>query len=313
MVPSIGIRIFAWIRVSRLQFFPMAFAAYSLGAAAAWHTGRIFSAAEFAFGYLILFLIELASIWTNEIHDQETDRLNVNYSMFTGGSRMLVEKRLLPSEVRNGIRCIFVMIFFATLAFFGTSRSLPVFPATLLILTGLVLGIGYTAPPLKVAYRGGGEFLVGFTHSQYLILCGYVFQGGPPLDALPWGIGVPLFLAVLSAIILAGVPDYAADLQVRKRTVAVICRPRTALFLSATAAVAAAPSLYFSLERLPGIEPVWIGPVLFHGLVLVAVLLRTAFSGGYDSPMKAPLSLSLSYIMWFGIVPLAALSRWMGS
>jgi 4-hydroxybenzoate polyprenyltransferase len=145
-------------------------------------------------------------------------------------------------------------------------------------------------------------------------LCGYAFQGGLPLDVLPWKIGIPLFLAVLSGIILAGVPDYAADLRVEKRTLAVLCRPRTALFLSAAAAIAALFSLLLIIyaNRISGLSPLWIIPVLLHGLVLVIVLVRAAYSGGYDSPMKAPLSLSLSYIIWFGIVPLASLSKWTG-
>jgi 1,4-dihydroxy-2-naphthoate polyprenyltransferase len=62
----------------------------------------------------------------------------------------------------------------------------------LLILVGIILGLGYTAPPLKLSYRGLGELVVGFTHSFYLLLCGYAFQTGTMGNPMPWLLSIPL-------------------------------------------------------------------------------------------------------------------------
>lgn len=48
-----------------------------------------------------------------------------------------------------------------------------------------LLALGYTAPPLKLCWRGLGELDVGTTHSIVVMLCGYVFPGGAWNDPLP--------------------------------------------------------------------------------------------------------------------------------
>src|SRR5690606_7998198 len=83
------------------------------------------------------------------------------------------------------------------------------------------LAMGYTNPPLKLSYRGMGELDVGLTHSFGVILCGYIFQNGLPGDAFPWLLSVPLFLSIIPSILLAGFPDYNADLAAGKRTIPV--------------------------------------------------------------------------------------------
>ena len=98
-----GTKVRSWVAIARLQFFPMAFIAYSMGAVAAFKTEGSFSIPVYLIGYMALFLIELCTIMVNEYHDYESDRLNRNYSMFTGGSRVLVDGKLTFREVRIGI------------------------------------------------------------------------------------------------------------------------------------------------------------------------------------------------------------------
>src|SRR5699024_1802376 len=81
-----------------------------------------------------------------------------------------------------------------------------------------IIAISYTAPPLKFSYNGCGELVVGFTHSFAMILCGFVFQGGGIGHIYPWLLSLPLFLSIVPAIIMAGIPDYLADKQVGKGT-----------------------------------------------------------------------------------------------
>ena len=59
----------SWLRIMRLQFYPMTFIAYSLGAAMAADKGLSFSLYLYLLGYAYLFLLELCTILANELHD----------------------------------------------------------------------------------------------------------------------------------------------------------------------------------------------------------------------------------------------------
>ena len=49
----------------------------------------MFNLGVFLLGYLIIFLIELATVLTNEYYDYQTDKVNLNAGFFTGGSRVV--------------------------------------------------------------------------------------------------------------------------------------------------------------------------------------------------------------------------------
>ena len=178
----------AWLTIIRLPFHPMAFVAYSMGTAAAFRQSGGFSPRVFWLGYALVFAIELATIFTNEYFDYETDRLNTNSSPFTGGTRVLVEGRLGFPDVRSGILALLVLV--VVLAYLVSRAAVGVPPLTVFIYVavGLFFGLGYTAPPLKFCYRGAGELVVGATHSFYVVVAGYLFQTGKWAAPFPWGL-----------------------------------------------------------------------------------------------------------------------------
>ena len=224
---------FSWIKIARLQFYPMPWIVYSLGAAAAFHFYKKFSLSVYLLGYSFLFCTELCSVLVNEYYDFKTDKLNENNGPFNGGSRILVEGGLSLKSVKFAI--LFLLALILILGFVLTLNSQPdqVILVSSLLLFGLVFGLGYTAPPLKFSYRGLGEIVVAVIFSTYLILCGFVFHGGAWKDPFPWLISLPLLFAVLAAIILSGIPDISADRSANKKTLAVIFGPFRTTILSA--------------------------------------------------------------------------------
>ncbi len=86
-------RLLAWFAALRLQFYPMTFIAYTVGALAA-SIDKSMSMTTFLLRYLTLFLVEAATVFLNEWFDFESDRINRNAGPFTGGSRVLVDGRL---------------------------------------------------------------------------------------------------------------------------------------------------------------------------------------------------------------------------
>ena len=92
----------AWLQALRLQFHPMAWLAYLLGALLAAIGGGL-DHAVFWWGLATLFFLEAATVLSNDLLDLESDRINSNFGPFTGGSRVLVDGRLGIPQVKRAI------------------------------------------------------------------------------------------------------------------------------------------------------------------------------------------------------------------
>jgi 1,4-dihydroxy-2-naphthoate octaprenyltransferase len=197
----------------------------------------------------------------------------------------------------------------ATACFFVTSLALAaIVPASSLIPLGVlaVLAIGYTTPPLKLCWRGLGELDVALTHSTALVLCGFLFQGGAWNASFPFLASVPLFLAILPAIILSGIPDYAADHAAGKRSLAVVVGPRTAIRIAQAITVLTAFTAL--LWQYGGVAESSFGGIAIlvvpHAIVLAWLLERYLRKVRPAGRIDGLMALSLLYIVWFVAVPL---------
>jgi 1,4-dihydroxy-2-naphthoate polyprenyltransferase len=299
----------AWLRALRLQFYPMTWVAYTVGALAAAPEAGVFGNPVFWVGYLCLFLLEVVTVLVNERVDFDTDRHNRFYSPFTGGSRVLVERRLSVREVRLGIMAASAG-FAAALAWLAGLS--PGETAQVLGITAVlaILAIGYTAPPLKLSYRGLGELDVALTHSLGVLLCGYVFMAGDWRDPLPWQLSLPLLLAILPSITLSGIPDLESDAAVSKRTLAVRLGSagalRVALACTLLAAVAGVTLQFTGLAQgaFAGIGYV----VVPHGMWLAWLLWRELGRDRSPGRVDGLMGVSLGYVLWFGLIPLINLA-----
>lgn len=295
----------AWLTGMRLQFYPMTWVAYTVGALAALPVGGVFGNPLFWVGYLCLFLAEVATVLINDVVDLPSDSRNRFFSTFTGGSRVLVDGLLSRREVSAGIGA--ALLGFAAASIWLLSITPSPTSAVLWVL-GLmtVLAMGYTAPPLKLCYRGLGELDVALTHSIGVVLCGYVFMGGAWSNPQPWLLSVPLLLAILPSIILSGIPDMEADAAIGKRTLAVRFGQRGALLLAlALTLLAAAVALLWQLMNLAG--GAYAGTayaVIPHGAWLAWLLVRRMSSGKAPGRVDGLMAASLTFLLWFGLIPL---------
>jgi putative NADPH-quinone reductase/1,4-dihydroxy-2-naphthoate octaprenyltransferase len=303
-----GIWISSWLKAIRLQFYPMTWVAYAIGAFGAAYTGYLFDGTIFWVGYIFLFFLEVATVLTNDYYDFHSDKNNHNYSAFTGGSRVLVEKLLTPKQLKRGVFFSLAGMLLCSVFILMLSNG-SILTNILLMILMAIMALGYTVPPLKLCYRGLGELDVGLTHSVGVMLCGFAFQGAPLSNPFPWLMSLPLFLSIIPAIILAGIPDYEADKAVKKKTAAVMLGKRKAAMLAIT---------FIILALIVGICWKLITPVkslyndiffiiIPHGIAIIVLVLLFLKKKTLPPRIDFIMILSLLFIFWYGIVPLVAL------
>jgi putative NADPH-quinone reductase/1,4-dihydroxy-2-naphthoate octaprenyltransferase len=291
-----------WLAALRLQFYPMSWIAYSVGALAA--PGAL-DQPIYWLGLFALFLLEAATVFSNDWFDQETDRRNAHYGPFNGGSRVLVDGRVEGPALRAAALGTFAAFGLLALGLAVTGGA----QVTTWLLLLAVLAIGYTAPPLQLSYRTLGELDVAFTHSAGVLLTGYLLQQGDLSDPLPWLVSLPLMLSIMPAIALSGIPDMAADSAACKRTLAVQFGARRAVEIAIAATAAAV------LTGIVGWLSGWAsglfgGAILLaalHGVWLVDALLRYRRKMPRPGRIDALMLKALTFILWFCVLPLVHL------
>ena len=304
-----GSKAFAWMKVVRIQFYPMAWITYSLGAACAAMIYGMFHLTPYIAGLLCIALLELCTVLVNEYFDYDADRLNQNASPFTGGSRMLVEGRLSFKQVKSAIIVVLGLLIMSTSLLVQSAPNVGSEWIVGILLLGLFLGVGYTAPPMKFCYRGIGEIVVAFTHSPYVLLSGFFFQVGTLKVSVPWLLNIPLFFAVHAAITLSALPDYSADMAVSKKSIAVLFGPHVAAILAAfSVAIAVVSVAIIVFHTLPvGWGILLLASAVPHALILSVAIARVIKRRRFDCRLDGVMQLALFYILWFGLIPLVGL------
>lgn len=291
----------SWLKITRLQFYPMTWLAYTVGALCSFKILNNFDLTIYVIGYMALFLIEFATVISNEYYDYETDKINKNYSQFTGGSRMIAEEMITFKQAKNAIFISLTLV--CSLTIILTLRY-NIY-AFLILALGALLGLAYTVPPLKLSYRGLGEIDVGITHSFYIVLAGFLLQSPKLNIILPWLVSIPLFFAIFGAIILAGFPDYEADKKIGKKTLTVILGQRKASLISILSiSVSIISSIFILYSGIFGFSSVIFLVVIIHGFLLLYLLFSQVMKNVIENRIDKLLQISLSYILWFTIIPL---------
>ncbi|HEY4767969.1 MAG TPA: prenyltransferase, partial [Candidatus Limnocylindria bacterium] len=156
---------------------------------------------------------------TNDIFDtlSGADEANVNPTQFSGGSRVLIYDLVtlrqlvaLAIGLFGGAAAIGLLLVWAT----GSVTLLWIG------LAGIAVGIAYTAPPLKLVYRGLGEIAVAIGFGPIMLLGAYVVQTG----TLSWEaalVSVPVAILVALILYVNEIPDRVGDAAAGKRTLPV--------------------------------------------------------------------------------------------
>lgn len=160
---------------------------------------------------------QLYIVFANDVADIATDRRNFTFTLFSGGSRVLVDGMLTRRQL--GRAAILCGVLSALAGVFLGIRHHNWLPLPL-ILFGLGLLWAYSYPPLRLSYRGGGEYLQMVGVGLVLPMIGFSAHAGT-LAGLPWTL-MPLMLGLSLACAMAtALPDEPSDRADGKRTHAV--------------------------------------------------------------------------------------------
>lgn len=127
-------------------------------------------------------------------------------------------------QLRNAM-----IIFLLIAALCGGAVTLFNFSTQLLWVVGitLILGIFYSAPPLKLSYRGLGELIIGIIFGP-LLMVGISLAGCGHIDATIAMISVPVGLLVINILFTHSFLDMEADKAAGKMTLARLLKSNTA-------------------------------------------------------------------------------------
>jgi 1,4-dihydroxy-2-naphthoate octaprenyltransferase len=265
------------LRTTRLPFLSATAVPVLLGIAVAASHGA------FTWWTALLTLIggsfaHLAINVTNDIFDtlSGADDANTTPTQFSGGSRVAVYDLV---SIR-GLAWLAMALFGAATAVGLVLVAVTGHVALVWIgVAGILVGVAYTAPPLKLVYRGLGEIAVAIGFGPIMLLGAYVVQTG----RLAWE---PLVLSLVPGILIAlilfvnEIPDRGSDAETGKRTLPVRFTPdvvRTGYLVFAFAAFAVIVA-----GVIGGVLP-W--PTLI-ALAAVPIVLRVhrGLAAHYDSP-----------------------------
>jgi 1,4-dihydroxy-2-naphthoate octaprenyltransferase len=202
------------VNATRAPFLTASAVPVLLGAAIAWKDGVL---------NLLLFLLTLIGvacfhIGTNVMNDyfdhkSGADEANLTPTPFAGGSRVIQRGLMEPKQQRN-----LALSFYAVGVVFGLYLAMARgWQVLVLGVIGFLLGYLYTAPPVRLAYRGLGELAVGIGFGPLIVVGTYWVQmkqwsSEALLASLPVGL---LITAVLQ---INEIPDRQWDARSGKRT-----------------------------------------------------------------------------------------------
>lgn len=263
----------SFVRLGRPKFLLQSTAAIGLGVTIAAYDGHQINYTWYVITLLGVWCAHLMAHYSNEFFDLKADKANTSHTEWTGGSRVLVRGLVQPS---TSVSAAYVLLFTAMML-------VVVVPDTVLrvlAVLGLALAWFYTAPPVRLNYRGLGELTTAVTLYGLAPVGSYYFQAHS-LSTTVFAVVCPIFLFQLARQFLMNLSDFEGDRKTGKRTVAVLLGPRRLVraymvvqavaycLIVTLGLVGALPPLVATAMVLTSVLPLWISRQLVTGAMAV--------------------------------------------
>ncbi len=223
----------------RVQFTPIMIAPVVLGAAAAWHYARAFVPLYFLLSLVGAFCLHLAANGIDDVYDYVNGTDKVTERMFPPETPGW--KPIARGIVSVGFASRVSYLLYGVSLAIGIALSLLVGWLVLAIaVPGILLSYFYTAPPLKLDYRGLGlgEASVLLSFGPIPALGVYYVMAGA-LSPLPFLVAIPSGLLTTSILVSHDLIFYDAYKESGKRSITVVVGRKAASLLSTILSAAA--------------------------------------------------------------------------
>jgi 1,4-dihydroxy-2-naphthoate octaprenyltransferase len=229
------------LRIIRVHIVVGGVLAFSLGALLAIAAGGSFDPVRFALYYVIVFLGDLSTHYSNDYFDVEVDK-NAEGKKHFSGSHILVHNPQLRPLARS-LATTFLMLSSALVVLAVLFQTAPI--EILVIMLGAnFLGLAYSAPPLRLVSRGLGEIAIAVATGFAIPAMGYLSVMGR-LDSLFLWLAFPFVMYGLMLSLSLEAPDREIDLKGGKSNIAVRKGEKTVFSLISAAASSATAAFVF--------------------------------------------------------------------
>jgi 1,4-dihydroxy-2-naphthoate octaprenyltransferase len=215
----------------------------------------------------------------NDVSDTTSgaDEVNVNPTMFSGGSRVIQYGLVSLQTMRMvSIACYAVGIGIGL--YFVATRGIELL---WIGLAGIFLSIFYTAPPLRLVHRGLGEVCVALGFGPIMVLGSY-FVVAERLSGEALYASLPVGLLIMLVLYVNQVPDRPADERAGKRTIVV--RLGKEAIVSGYAFFVTTAFVLIAVGALAGLMPIW--TLVALAPAPLAFKVYQALRSHYESPYE---------------------------
>ena len=290
------------LRATRLPFLSATIVPVVLGIAIAAAHGAF----DLVTAVLTLIGASFAQLGLNVANDvfdsmQGADEANVTPTRYSGGSRVIQYGLVTFRRMAATAATFYVAAAAIGLVLLALRGS---FALLAIGVVGLVISLAYTAPPLKLVYRGLGEIAVAVGFGPLMLLGAYVVQTGGALSWEPVVASIPIALLVALILYVNEIPDRRGDEHAGKRTLPVRFG-RDAVILGYDLTVVAAYAALVIGVTL-GVLPI---PTLLALLTIpLAYRVHAGLRPNYDNPygLMAVMAVNIQVHLFAGILLLAA-------
>lgn len=216
-----------WLKAMRVPFFTASVIPVIVGGCVAWwQTG------QFHWGLFVLTLIGMMAVHagSNMINDYfdhltENDDRNTEFSMFSGGSRVIQEGLVSAKAERN-----------AALIAFALGGGIGLYLAYMrgweilaIGVAGMFLAYFYTSPAVCIVATGLGELAIALGFGVLPVLGAYFVQCRTFSWEAFW-LSLPVSSLIAAVLYINEFPDFNSDRAVQKNTLVVRLGKRNALW-----------------------------------------------------------------------------------
>jgi 1,4-dihydroxy-2-naphthoate octaprenyltransferase len=195
------------VRLIRYRFFLFAgLLPFFLGQAVAYGLNRSIDSSVFWWGLSGIFSVLAAVELFNEYFDAKA-----------GGDRIFSQRRVRIPNYFYGLGILALCFAFSVGLYLARQKGWPVL---VFCFFGFMGAYFYVGPPIRWAYRGLGEILIGFCYGPFMVMGSYYIQT-QRLDFVPFFVSLIIGLSVFCLAVLNEIPDYYQDVLVGKRNLVV--------------------------------------------------------------------------------------------